>query len=73
MHTYNGISEHSWKKTVQLLLTVVTKKMLNIELSKILRVLMEFTYIKTFPNFTANLDGYLAIYADDEFDSLLVL
>ena len=73
MSTYNGVSEHSWKKIVQLLLTVVTKKMLNIELRAILRVLMEFAYIETFLNFTANLDEYLGIYADDEFDSLLVL
>ena len=34
---------------------------------------MEFAYIETFLNFTANLDEYLGIYADDEFDSLLVL
>ena len=47
--------------------------MLNIELNMILIVPMEFAYIKTFLNFTADsMNIYFAIYADDEFDSLLV-
>ena len=58
MNLYKGISKYPWKNIVQLIWTVVTyslknvefsKKMLGIELNMILIVLLEFEYIKTFP------------------------
>ena len=41
-----GISKHSGKKIMQLIMTVVTCLMLNMEMNMILVELMEFAYIR---------------------------
>ena len=51
---------------------ISTKKMLNMELNIMLIVLMEFAYIIDIPTLYSTFNEYLAILADDEFDSLLV-